>query len=158
MRDELLKKRNVVPIGSREWLERIRASQEPDWHKVLPPTKSKATSEPIVPDNVRQHLRETGRRGGLQRARNYALRSIREGAGFWRRYHYSPDKVTARPVTATREVREQLRILASRGGQARACKCSREQLKAIAAMGGRAKAAKFRQPALPAQPVAGKQE
>jgi hypothetical protein len=125
MIEDLLRKRSVVPIGSREWLERLRAGQEPDWRKVLPPSRQKVRGEPTVPDNVRQHLRAAGRRGGHERARNYALRSVRESARFWKRYGYTPDKVTARPVAANAEVREQLRTLASRGGQARARKFRR---------------------------------
>jgi general stress protein YciG len=151
--------RNVVPIGSREWLERQRTGQEPDWRNLLPEaTKPEFTCKPTTPDAVRQHMREIGRRGGLQRSRNYARRNVRKGVRFWQRYASNPNEVKAPPVKASPEARRYLRIYASRGGQARACKYGPEQLKAIAAKGGRAKAAKRRQVSFPTQPVAGKQE
>jgi general stress protein YciG len=155
-------KREVVPIGSREWLERKRAGQEPDWCNLLPEaTRPQFTCKPTTPDAVRQHMREIGRRGGFQRSRNYARRNVRKEIRFWLRYGSNPNKVTAAPVSASPEQRRYLRIYASRGGKARAARLNHEERAAIAAKGGRAKAekaAKLRQATSPAQPVAGKQE
>jgi general stress protein YciG len=151
--------RNVVPIGSREWVERQRTGQEPDWLSLLPEaTKPEFTWKPTTPDAVREHMREIGRQGGLQRSRNYARRNFHKGIRFWQRYGSNPNDVRAAPVSASPDVSPWLKEFASRGGQARARKCSPEQLNAIAAKGGHAKAAKRRQASSPAQSVAGKQE
>jgi len=150
MREDLLGNRNVVPIGSREWREWQRAGQEPDWPSLLPgATKPERACKPTTPDPVPQHLREAGRRGGLQRSRNYALRDLRKGVRFWRRYGSNAKDVTAAPVKAGPEVHRLLRTYASRGGRARADKYPPEMRRAWAALGGHAKAAKRRQLSLP---------
>src|SRR5947209_5913879 len=147
MREDWPRKLKVVPIGSREWLD-MRL------HQFSPPDDWLCdAAEP-----VRQFLREIGQRGGLHRSRNYARRNFRKGVRFWQRYGSNPNKVAAAPVKASPEQRRYLRTYASRGGQARARKCSREQLRAWAAKGGRARAAKRRQASSPAQAVAGKQD
>lgn len=143
MREGWPRNRNVVPIGSREWVERHRTGQEPDWQSLLPDaTKPAFTCKPSTPDFVRQHLREAGRRGGLQRSCNYARRSPRCWTKFCRRYGHSPNGTKAALVKASPEVRRHLRTYASRGGKARAARHSHEELAAIAAKGGRAKAEK----------------
>jgi general stress protein YciG len=153
--------RNVVPIGSREWIERRLTGQEPDWRNLLPEaTKPKFTCKPTTPDAVRQHMREIGRRGRLQRSRNYALRSPRCWTRFCGEYGHSPNGWTAAPVKASPEVQQHLRTYASGGGRARAARHSHEERAAIAAKGGRAKAekaAKSKQAALCASAVAAKQ-
>jgi hypothetical protein len=161
MRESLLRNQSVVPVGSREWLERRRAGQEPDWQSLLPEaTKPESTFKPPIPDAVRQHLREAGRRGGLQRSRNYALRSPRCWTRFRRRYGHTPKGVKAAPVKAGPEVQRHLRTYGSLGGRARAERRSHEELAAIAAKGGRAKAekaAKLKQAALCVSAVPAKQ-
>jgi general stress protein YciG len=136
----------VVTVGSSAWLESLRAG---------PPLTSAAEQSW---EAIRQFMREIGRRGGFERCRSLARRDPGLWVRFHRRYRCHPNQVRAALVRASPEVRHYLRAIASRGGQARARKCSREQLKAIAAKGGRAKAAKRRQASSPAQPVAGKQE
>jgi hypothetical protein len=156
MRESLL--RNVVPIGSREWLDRVRAGQEPDWCNLLPEaTKPQFTCKPTTPDAVRQHMHEIGRRGGLQRSRNYARRNVCKGIGFWQRHGSNPNKVVVAPVKTSPEQRGYLRTYASRGGQARARRYPKETLRAWAAKGGHAKAAKSKQASYCTQAVAGKQ-
>ena len=115
-----------------------------------------ASKQP-TPGAVRQFLREIGRRGGLQRCRNFARRFPRGWIRFQRRYRCNPRDVKAAPMKANEEVRNWLRGAASRGGQARARKHSREQLRAWAASGGYAKAAKSKRACPPAQAIAGKQ-
>jgi len=161
MKQTWMSKPNVVPIGSREWRERQRAGQEPDWCSLLPgATKPESACKPPVPQAVRQHLREAGRRGGLQRSRNFAKRFPRLWARFCRRYGHSPNGMRAALVRASPEVQQYLLTYASRGGRARAERHSHEELAAIAAKGGRAKAekaAKLKQEALCASAVAAKQ-
>lgn len=148
-----------MPVGSQEWLERLRATQEPDWHNVLPgAAKPVVTDKLPISETMRQFYREIGRQGGLERSRRFARRSPRCWLRFHRQYHCDPNRVKARPARATPEQRRYLRANAIRGGQARARKCSPERRKAIAAMGGRAKAAKRKQASSPVQSVAGKQE
>ena len=167
MKEDLLRKRNVVPIGSREWRELQRASQqaigsrggpeEPDWPNMLV-AKPEVTDK--LPLAVRHFLREIGRRGGYERSRNYARRNVRKGVQFWRRHGCNPHQVKARPVKASPEQRRHLLTYASRGGRARAANHGHEELAAIAAKGGRAKAekaAKLKQPALCASAIAAKQ-
>jgi general stress protein YciG len=160
MREDSLKNRNVVPIGSREWRE-LRASQEPNWLSLLPEaTKPEFTCKPSIPNTVHQHMREAGRRGGLQRSRNYARRSPRCWTKFCRQYGHTPNGMTAALVKANPEVQQHLRTYASLGGKARAARHSHEELAAIAAKGGRAKAekaAKLKQAALCSSAVAAKQ-
>ena len=163
MRDDLLRKRNVAPatVGSREWLERLRTGQEPNWQTALPAsTKPNVIDELPTPEIMRQFTRDIGRRGGLQRSRNFARRNVRNAIHFWCRHDCNPHKVKAPPVTATLEQRRYLHAYASHGGKARAARHSHEELAAIAAKGGRAKAekaAKLKQAALCASAVAAKQ-
>ena len=155
MKEYSCRKRNTVPIGSREWRERILASPVTDI-RVIQPTVGSTT-----PESLRQFLRQIGRRGGLMRSRNFARRDAGCYLRFRRRYGYSPKEVIATPFKASLEVWQHLRAQASRGGRARARKYSPEQLRAWAAAGGRAKAekaAKAKQVSSPAQAVAGKQE
>ena len=154
MRKDLPSKQNVVPIGSREWLDWQRMGQEPDWHNGLPDV----TNQLDTPQTMQQFWREIGRCGGLERCRSFARRSPRCWRRFHQLYHCDPNRVKARPARATPEQRRYLRANAIRGGQARARKCSPERRKAIAAMGGGAKAAKRKQASSAAQSVAGKQE
>jgi hypothetical protein len=146
-------KRDVVPVGSREWLDRQRRGQELDWHNVLP-----EASQTVTDKLDTTFWRVIGRQGRLERSRNFARRNVRAWRRFCRRYGYSPNQVKTARVSASPEQRDRLRAFASRGGQARARKYSREQLRAWAAKGGYAKAAKSKQASSPTQAVAGKQE
>lgn len=148
MRDDLHRKGNVVPVGSREWLQRLREGQGPAWNSV-PPAAAVTDKLPIL-ETMRQFYREIGRRGRLERSRRFARRSVSGWTRFCRRYGSSPKDVISVPVRASREVLEHLCANARRGGQARARKYTPEQLKAWAAMGGRAKAANRRQASSPA--------
>jgi hypothetical protein len=142
----------VVTVGSRAWLESLRAGAQ---ERIV------AEHTSVVPEEMRQFTRTIGRRGGLQRSRNYARRNFHKGVRFWQRYGSNPNKVAATPVKASPEQLRYLRIYASRGGTARAARLNREERAAIAAKGGRAKAekaAKLKQVALCASAVAGKQE
>lgn len=141
MREDLLR-RNMAPIGSREWLESLRHGQELDWHNE-PPVASQPVTDKL-PTAMRQFMRDIGQRGRNERCRRFASRNVRAWIQFCRRYGYSPNRVKAAAVMASPEVRRHLRALASLGGFARARKYSPEQLKAWAAMGGPAKAAKRR--------------
>lgn len=161
MRESSLTNRNLLTIGSREWLERLRAGRDPNWQTALP-----ASTKPTVVDKLpareimRRFSRDIGRRGGLQRSRNFARRSVRKAIQFWSRQDCNPHKVKATPVTASPEQRRYLHAYASHGGKARAARHTHEELAAIAAMGGRAKAekaAKLKQAALCASAVAAKQ-
>ena len=155
----MLRNSSVAPVGSHEWRERQRASQEPDWRRVLP-KKPEVSNKLPTPETMRQFWRDIGRQGGFQRSRNYARRNVRKGVQFWRRHGCNPHQVKARPAKATQEQRRHLLTYASLGGQSRLRNCSAERLKAIAAMGGRAKAekaAKLKQAALGASAVAAKQ-
>ena len=161
MKEDLSGNQKAVPIGSREWLDQLRAGQEPDWQGALPAsTKPNVIDKLPTPEIMRQFSRDIGRRGGLQRSRNFARRSVRKAIQFWSRHDCNPHKVKAPPVTATLDQRRYLHAYASRGGKARAARHSHEELVAIAAKGGRAKAekaAKLKQAALCASAVAAKQ-
>lgn len=121
------------------------------------PSGAGPTDKPTTPGEVRQFMCQIGRRGGLQRCRNFARRTPRGWIRFQRRYRCNPHDVKAAPMGANEDVRNWLRGAASRGGRARAQKRSPEELRAWAAKGGYAKAAKSKRASLPAQAIPGKQ-
>lgn len=131
------------------------------WPSPSPLAPAPAPVEPIskqpAPGDFREFMRDIGRRGGLQRCRNFARRTPRGWIRFQRRYQCDPHDVKATPMEANEDVRNWLRGAASRGGHARARKYPREQLRAWAAKGGHAKAAKSRWASPSAQGIAGKQ-
>jgi hypothetical protein len=129
----------------------------PDGSRIYVPDSATLTSKPPTPAAVRQFLREIGRRGGLQRSRNFARRDPRGWMRFLQRYRSHPNRVTAAPVTASSEVWHCLRAYANLGGQKRARRYPSAMRRAWAAKGGYAKAAKFRKASTGTQGVAGKQ-
>jgi hypothetical protein len=136
------------------WIE-VPSKYWPDPSPVAPaavppkPIGAVPTDKPTTPSEVRQFMCQIGRRGGLQRCRNFARRTPRGWIRFKRRYQHDPSQVSAAPVSASPEVQTHLRECASRGGQERARRYPRETRRAWAAMGGRAKAAKSRRPPVP---------
>jgi hypothetical protein len=123
---------------------------------VGPKAAPSASVSGATPEPVRQFLRESGRRGGLERARSFASHIPRCALRFNQLYECNPHEVRAAPVSASPEVRQRLREFASRGGRERARRYPAETLMSWAAMGGRAKAAKSRRAASPAHVIAGK--
>jgi hypothetical protein len=141
---------SLAPASSRQprTPEPGRLAEEP------PGTLSKA------PEPVRQFLRESGRRGGLERARSFASHIPRCALRFNQLYECNPHEVRAAPISASPEVRQRLREFASRAGRERARRYPKDTLRAWAVKGGHAKAAKRRSAFLarhPAQDIAGKQ-
>ncbi len=149
----------VEPDGIGGWFEvppQYWPSPPPARLGAAPPNPD--TSRPPAPVAARQFMRDIGRRGGHERCRNHARRTVRGWIRFSRRYQCDPNDVIADRVTASPDVRQWLSQLARRGGRARARKYPREQLREWAAKGGHAKAAKAKNNFLPAQGIAGKQE
>ncbi len=97
---------------------------------------SRVDWQTTIPDAVRPFLCKIGRRGGHERSRNHARRTVRGWIRFNRRYQCDPSEVSATPVSASPGVWHYLRDFASRGGRSRAQKYPREQLRAWAAKGG----------------------
>lgn len=132
-----------IEVPPQYWPDPPRVAESPK------PDRAEPTSDLATPCAVLQFMREIGRRGGRERCRNFARRTVRGWIGFKKRYGCDPCEVNAAPVRASPEVRPCLREFASRGGRSRAHKYPREQLRAWAAKGGHAKAAKLREPSSP---------
>jgi hypothetical protein len=133
----------------REYWPDVPASFAPGGQPSESGPAASSTPDGSGPEPVRQFLRESGRRGGLERARSYACRIPRCRVRFGRLYQCEPNDVEASPVAASHEVRPWLREYASRGGRGRARRYPPETLRSWAAMGGYAKAAKSKGASLP---------